>query len=49
VTIACNLADRAQRVPYQGTPPAEIRLASRPGAALQPDGIDIPPETVVIA
>ena len=49
VSIACNLAERAQRLPYATARPNEILLASKPGAVLGRNGLEIPAEAVVIA
>lgn len=48
ITVACNLAERAQLVPLTSAQPGEVRLASEPGIDLRDGGVWLPQYSVVI-
>jgi maltooligosyltrehalose trehalohydrolase len=48
VTVVCNLAGRAQRIPLREGPAGAIALASDPDAKLAAGTVDLPPESVVV-
>ena len=48
VTVACNLAGRAQRVPLGGRPAGEVVLASDRDVKAGAGVVDLPPESVVV-
>ena len=51
VTVAANLSDRRRCVPVPGAEPparAQLALASEPGCRLDPGGVDLPPDSVVV-
>jgi maltooligosyltrehalose trehalohydrolase len=47
VAVACNLGERAVRLPWDGVARC-LRLASRAGVALTPRGLDLPPDSAAV-
>jgi len=51
VGVACNLNNAAQRIPLAGLEDStdlEVVLASEPGVAVGPAGVELPPESVAV-
>jgi maltooligosyltrehalose trehalohydrolase len=48
VTVACNLAGRAQHVPVCGEFSGSFLLASDPGIKVVPGGVELPPDSVAV-
>ena len=48
ITVACNLAERRQVVPVASHRPRSLRLASETDIEIRADGVELPPDAVVI-